>query len=146
MSDDLSRNILTQRYGARIQQGHYTWRDTIPAYPNYFDIKDDRSYRDLHVQAFDVRSVQVDLHPADFKRLVDALEFLHDDTERQPMTASQWASRGSMSRNDRYAESVYRKEYRDEELRRQHPLLQDLWQQYQMTLNLITSGEYKDNE
>lgn len=144
MSNDLSHNILTHQYGARIQEGQYRWRDAIPyefsrrsraGYPDYFTDK---------LSVIETRSVQVDIHPADFKRLVDALEYLHT-YRSEPTTASQQMLH-KQHPADGYAEHVYKQQWREEELRQRHPLLQDLWQQYQMTLNLIASGQHKDDE
>ena len=143
MSKDLSRNILTQRYGARIQEGQQRWRESMQ--PVYAIGK----YDPVDFTYIETRSVQIDLHPADFDRLVEAVEFLHDDYNRHEhatnSTALWQSSLLKRSSADRYAEHIYKKEWRDEELRKKHPLLQDLWQQYQMTLNLIASGEYKDD-
>ena len=36
--------------------------------------------------------------------------------------------------------SRYQKEFREQELREKYPLLQDLWNQYKTTLNLLASG------
>lgn len=140
MSRDLSRkNVLTMRYGAQVSEGNYRWRETMPAYVNY--LHGEKNIRDFDIQTTEVRSIQVDFHPADFERLVDALEYLHDvQYQDTSMTASQRLVR-SQSPSTGYAEHLYKKQWREEELRRNHPLLQDLWQQYQMTLNLIASGQ-----
>ena len=142
MSDHLTNdNILRHRYGAEVCEGR---RRFVSKTWHHNDLVD---YPDRVTDTIDmsiVHSVQVDMHPADFNRLCDTLEYIHGGWPPgdKNMTATQqldWKL-GPKNAGDSFIESMYHKRQEEQQLRERHPLLQDLWQQYQVTLNLIKAG------
>ena len=120
---DPYNNILAERYRAKVKVGNYR-----------FSSVDHRSYMVSPTLEYStVNSIQLDFHPADLNRLIDTLGYIHGafDADR---------SYGTSTVHDKFVQHVYQKEFKEQELREKHPLLQDLWNQYKTTLNLLASG------
>ena len=113
-------NALTERFDARIKTGDLRWQQ--------ISAPDFTGNVDLLPRNETVNSVQIDLHPVAYKQLVDQLSYYYD-------TGSRGDYNGSV--HDKFVHMVYQKQFRESELREKHPLLQDLWDQYQVTLNLL---------
>jgi len=126
---DPYNNILAERYCAKVKVGNY--RFSSVGHNSSYMLGPDGNYRDIEYTT--VNSVQVDFHPADLNRLIDTLGYIHGafDTDR---------SYGTGTVHDKFVQHVYQKEFKEQELREKHPLLQDLWNQYKITLNLLASG------
>lgn len=137
MSLDIKSTILSNRYSATVQPGSRRYQ--VATYSAYQVPYDSTEY-------ITTKSVQIDMHPADFSRLVDTLDYLHGDNRDKHGTAMDDRFGTPITVHEKFIQHVYQKEFKEQELREKHPLLQDLWQQYQMTLNLVTSGQFKDNE
>ena len=125
---DLHKNIMTERYHARVKVGNYR-----------FSSVDHRSYMVSPIgvsptlEYSTVNSIQLDFHPADLDRLMDTLGYIHGEFDAD-------RSYGTGTVHDKFVQHVYQKEFREQELREKHPLLQDLWNQYKTTLNLLAGG------
>lgn len=138
MSLDIKSTILSNRYKATVQPGSRRYQ--VATYSDYRlnDTLDSIEY-------ITTKSVQIDMHPADFNRLVDTLDYLHGDWPPE-LWKSQTASAQVNNRfepvsvHEKFIQHVYQKQFHEEELREKHPLLQDLWNQYKTTLNLLASG------
>ncbi len=130
---DPYNNILAERYRAKVKVGNY--RFSSVGHNSSYMLGPDGNYRDIEYTT--VNSVQVDFHPADLNRLIDTLEYIHgansyNDGELTIIRPS--------TVHDKFVQHVYQKEFKEQELREKHPLLQDLWNQYKTTLNLLASG------
>jgi hypothetical protein len=114
-------NVLTQRFDARIKTGNLRWQQiSVPDFTGNVDL--------LPKAEKTTNSIQIDLHPVAYKQLVDQLSYYYE-------TGSRGDYNGSV--HDKFVHMVYQKQFRESELREKHPLLQDLWDQYQVTLNLL---------
>jgi hypothetical protein len=113
-------NVLTERFDARIKTGKLMWQQ--------MSAPDFTGNVDLLPRIETVNSVQIDLHPVAYRQLVAELSYYYE-------TGSRGDYNGSV--HDKFVHMVYQNEFRESELREKHPLLQDLWDQYQVTLNLL---------
>jgi len=122
---------MTERYRARVKVGNYR-----------FSSVDHKSYMvspigvNPTIEYSTVNSIQLDFHPADLNRLIDTLEYIHSANSYND---GQFSAQPSTV-HDKFVQHVYQKEFKEQELREKHPLLQDLWNQYKTTLNLLASG------
>ena len=136
MSLDIHNTILSNRYKATAQPGNRRYQMAISDLAIYSQYHLDSP---KSIEYLTTNSVQLDMHPADFKRLVDTLEYLHGDWPEDRTAGSQLGSVPT-SVHDKFVQHIYQKQFLEEVLREQHPLLQDLWNQYKTTLNLLASG------
>ena len=115
---DPYNNILAERYRAKVKVGNY--RFSSHSHEPYMS-RPEINYRDIEYTT--VNSVQVDFHPADLNRLIDTLGYIHGafDADR---------SYGTGTVHDKFVQPVYQKEFKEQELREKHPLLQDLWNHF----------------
>ena len=132
MSLDIKSTILSHRYGATVQTGNHRYRVVTQSGYHY-------DYRGA-IEYLTTNSVQLDMHPADFSRLVDTLDYLHGDNWDNHGTATGDRFGTPITVHEKFVQHVYQKEFEEQELREKHPLLQDLWNQYKTTLNLLASG------
>jgi hypothetical protein len=116
----LEANVLTERFDARIKTGDLRWQQ--------LSAPDFTGNVDLLPRIEITNSIQIDLHPVAYTRLVDQLSYYYNAGARSEY-------HGSV--HDKFVNLVYQKQFRESELREKHPLLQDLWDQYQVTLNLL---------
>lgn len=133
MSLDIKSTILSKRYKATVQPGNQRYQ--VATYSDY-RLNDSLD----SIEYITTKSVQVDMHPADFNRLVDTLDYLHGDNWDKHGTATGDRFGAPITVHEKFIQHVYQKQFQEEELREKHPLLQDLWNQYKTTLNLLASG------
>lgn len=143
MSQDFDDNILRKKYRATVAEGRLRFSE--PVLPSKAFGKD---YGIDYFNVEYIHSVQVDLHPADFNRLTDTLEYIHGSgIERYHSSVESSKANWPFTAQtpyEQFMQETYRKQEFEERMRAQHPLLQDLWNQYQMTLNLLVTGKEKD--
>ena len=121
-------NVLTQRFDARIKTGDLRWQQ--------ISAPDFTGNVDLLPRIEIVNSIQIDLHPVAYTQLVDQLSYYYNAGARSEYHGYHDTQyHGSV--HDKFVNLVYQKQFRESELREKHPLLQDLWNQYQVTLNLL---------
>lgn len=116
-------NVLTEQFDARIKTGNLRWQQ--------MSAPDFTGNVDLLPRIEITNSIQIDLHPVAYTRLIDQLSYYYNADAR----AGHHQYQGSV--HDKFVNLVYQKQFRESELREKHPLLQDLWNQYQVTLNLL---------
>ena len=80
-----------------------------------------------------VRSVQIDMHPSDFELLSDFIEFAHQSENLKAHNTD------NLSHFERFVKDVYHQWGYESKMRLRHPLLMDLYNQYQTTLHLLES-------
>ena len=137
MSLDIKSTILSKRYKATVQPGKQRYQMAISDLGIYSQYHLDSPVNSI--ECLTTTSVQLDMHPADFSRLVDTLDYLHGAWPEN-RTASAQIDSAPASVHDKFVQHVYQKQFHEEALREKHPLLQDLWNQYKTTLNLFAGG------
>ncbi len=116
-----------RRYDARVQDSGYaydmsvatfTYTPTIDAFP-----------------VNKIKTVSVNMSEHALYNLLDYLEYCEQDRIRHLSTDSDY---DGVSTRQKYYDEIMREKYDEEKLRKQHPALQDAWEQYEAMKILLT--------
>lgn len=118
-----------RRYDARVQESGYAYDMRDIAYP-YLANMDAYSYAQT---ARKIKTVSVNMTESSLYNLLDYLDYLERVT-RNPADISDH----SVSTRERYYSEIMNARYNEEKLRKQHPALQDAWEQYEAMKILLT--------
>jgi hypothetical protein len=121
------------RFDARIKDSGYAYDSSNVDFYSHEDFSYTASMDAYHVKK--VKTVSICMTENSLYNLLDYLEFCEQDRIRHLSTDSDY---DGISTRQKYYDEIMREKYDEEKLRKQHPALQDAWEQYEAMKILIT--------